>query len=97
MKSAPLIASLLIISGGVFGNFMRYTEVHPEQPVIFESIPFQSENFAGEEHRFSELNYELLKADTSTLRLYRTPSGSDLWFFLAYFSSQKYGNRGILP
>ena len=47
MKSAPLIASLLIISGGVFGNFMRYTEVHPEQPVIFESIPFQSENFAG--------------------------------------------------
>lgn len=93
MNSAPLIASLLIVVGGTFGNFMRYTEVHPEQQVNFEIIPYQSDRFAGVEHRFAELDYELLKADTSTLRLYRTQSGNDLWFFLAYFSSQKYGSQ----
>jgi EpsI family protein len=34
-----------------------------------------------------------LKADATTLREYVDPEGNVVWFFLAYFRSQKYGSQ----
>ena len=51
------------------------------------------DSYFGTEERFEEYAYEVLKADTTTLRMYRTIEGEVYWLFMAYFSSQKYGSQ----
>lgn len=93
MKTRILIASLIVLVGGVGGNILRYFKPQPQRPVIFEAIPFQLGDYSGKEHRFSEQSYEILQADTSTLRLYERADGKQLWLFVGYFGSQKYGSQ----
>lgn len=93
MKTAVIIASVIILVGGVFGNYLRFSEQMPDHPPDFSMIPYTAGDYYGEERRFAEASYEVLKADTTTLRRYVDADGTIYWLFVAYFSSQKYGSQ----
>ena len=93
MKSGLVILIALILIGGGFGNFLRYVEQKPDRAPDFSPIPIEGGGYFGVERRFSDLSYEILQADTTTLRRYSDQNGNLLWLFIAYFSSQKYGSQ----
>lgn len=93
MRTAVIVSLALLAVGGAFGNFLRFAENPPHRSAEFGVIPFEIDGFRGEEHRFSEFNYEILKADTTTLRLYQGQDDDAYWLFIAYFESQKYGSQ----
>jgi EpsI family protein len=93
MKQQAIILAAVILIAGIFGNFLRFVEQMPDQPADFGKIPMSTDGYLAEEHRFSELSYDVLQADTTTLRRYIGPDGESLWLFIAYFSSQKYGSQ----
>lgn len=90
---AIVIAAVLLALGGAFGNYLRYTEETPHRPADYSVIPNNTERYSGVERRFSETSYEVLRADTTTLRRYVGPDGEVYWLFVAYFESQKYGSQ----
>jgi EpsI family protein len=87
------MATALIVVFGAFGNYLRFNKRMPDRLPVFESIPYTIDGYYGEERRFSQLSYDVLQADTTTLRLYRDADGTSYWLFVAYFSSQKYGSQ----
>ena len=87
---AIVAAAVLMIFGG-FGTYLRSHQDTPDRPSDFGLIPYEVGPYFGTEQRFEEYAYEVLKADTTTLRMYRTTEGDLYWLFIAYFSSQKYG------
>jgi EpsI family protein len=93
MKSALVISTVLIVASGLFGNYFRFNSQMPDNPPSFGSIPYSANGYFGQERRFSDASYEVLKADTTTLRLYRASDGTPFWLFVAYFSSQQYGSQ----
>lgn len=93
MKTKIVILIVLLLVAGAFGNYLRFSENRPDRYASFGVIPLESNGYVGQERRFSELSYEILKADTSTLRYYSGPDGESLWLFIAYFKSQKYGSQ----
>ncbi len=93
MKRATIASIALIVIFGAFGNYLRYSHPQPDRGPNFSDIPLQLNGYSGEERRFDSGDYQVLKADTSTLRLYHDPAGTDSWLFVAYFSSQKYGSQ----
>ena len=68
MKAAVVISAVILLIGGIFGNYLRYSSHMPDRPPAFETIPYQLEDYLGQERRFSELSYEVLRADTTTFR-----------------------------
>ena len=93
MRTRIIIACVILILGGALANYLRYADASPDRPATFESIPMESGAYYGEERRFSEESYEILQADTTTLRIYRDTSGLPIWLFIGYFESQKYGSQ----
>lgn len=91
-KKAFVAIALLILLGG-FGTYLRSHQTQPDRGPDFKLIPMETEKYFGTEHRFSEYEYKVLQADTSTLRMYRDENGDIYWLFIAYFSSQKYGSQ----
>ncbi len=89
---AFVVIALLILLGG-FGTYLRGHQTEPDRGPDFARIPIETEKYYGTEHRFSEFEYEVLQADTSTLRMYRGDNGDIYWLFIAYFASQKYGSQ----
>ncbi len=90
---ASLIALIVILCGGLFGNYLRFVDREPNRPAEFATIPLESYGYYGDERRFAEASYDVLNADTTTLRLYRDANGVPYWLFVAYFSSQKQGSQ----
>jgi len=84
------VLALIFVAGGL-GLFLRYYEVRPSSGPDFSAIPMELANYRGDERRFSELTYSILKADTTTLRRYQDSADNVYWLFIAYFSEQKYG------
>jgi EpsI family protein len=74
-------------------NLLRYSRVESKKLPGFALIPMQSGNWSGQEYFFSDQTYELLKADASTLRRYANDEGKELYLFVSYFKSQKYGSQ----
>lgn len=93
MRLAVAVSLTLIVLCGLFGNYLRFNTRMPDTPPSFGDIPYAANGYLGEERRFSEASYEVLNADTTTLRLYRGPDGTPLWLFVAYFPTQKYGSQ----
>ena len=93
MKRAAIIATLVIVVFGVGGNLFRFSEAKPDRMSAFGQIPYSAGGYIGTEHFFDSASYEILKADTSTLRLYKGQDGKACWLFVAYFVSQKYGSQ----
>jgi len=91
-KKALVAIALLILLGG-FGTYLRGHRTEPDRAPDFSRIPMEIDVYYGTEHRFNEFEYEVLKADTSMLRMYRQADGNIYWLFVAYFSSQKYGSQ----
>lgn len=93
MKRAVIIAAVVVLIGGAAGNTFRFTSVKPTETVSFAEIPMIADPFTGAEHFFDSVSYEVLQADTSTLRYYTDAGGGGYWLFVAYFASQKYGSQ----
>jgi EpsI family protein len=91
-KKAIVALIVLLLFGG-FGTYLRSHQAEPDRPPDFSLIPMKTEKLYATEHRFEEYAYEVLKADTTTLRMYQAQTGDLYWFFVAYFSSQKYGSQ----
>lgn len=91
-KKATVAIAVIVLLGG-FGMYLRGHSAKPDRPADFSLIPMEADEYVGTEHRFEEYTYDILKADTTTLRLYHGRSGEPLWMFVAYFSSQKYGGQ----
>jgi EpsI family protein len=88
-----LIALIVILVGGFLGNLLRYNEKMPERFADFSLIPFSENGYSGSEHLLADYEYEVLQADTTTLRDYTTPDNIGIQLFIAYFKSQKYGGQ----
>ena len=82
----------LVVLTGILVNLLRYSEVRPQTRPHLSSLPVQSGNWQGERTHFDETTYEVLKADESLLTFFRSPQGQ-VWLFVAYFESQKYGSQ----
>lgn len=93
MKRRVVIAAVLIVLGGAAANLLRFVRPEPDRGPVFADIPYQSGMYSAEERRFDEASYEVLRADTTTLRLYRDITGQALWLFVGYFRSQEYGSQ----
>ncbi|MBI5267707.1 MAG: EpsI family protein [candidate division Zixibacteria bacterium] len=93
MKRPAVIATIVIVVFGLCGGVFRFVQIKPDRPAAFSEIPLSAGGYTGAEHFFDSVSYEVLKADTSTLRLYTGPDGKDCWLFVAYFASQKYGSQ----
>ena len=91
-KNAVIALCILLPFGG-FGTYLRSHQTQPDRPAEFGRIPYQIGEYGGSEERFEEYAYEVLKADTTTLRVYREMTGDVYWLIMAYFSSQKYGSQ----
>ncbi|RKX26348.1 MAG: EpsI family protein [Candidatus Zixiibacteriota bacterium] len=93
MNRPVLIVSLIILIGGMVGNSLRFIKPEPNRGPSFSEIPFSSVGYVGQERRFSEASYDVLKADTTTLRQYVDEDGSSVSLFVGYFASQKFGSQ----
>lgn len=93
MKRAAVIALIVILVCGAAGNSFRFFSKMPSSGADFSAVPFATNGFTGTEHFFDSVSYDVLKADTSTLRFYTGPEGHGYWLFVAYFASQKYGSQ----
>lgn len=93
-NSKAIIAILILIIFGGFGAYVRSHQASIDRPADFERIPLETENYIGLEKRFADYAYDILKADTTTLRMYTNRSTGEIyWLFIAYFESQKYGSQ----
>ncbi|MCK5125260.1 MAG: EpsI family protein [candidate division Zixibacteria bacterium] len=88
-----IVAIVILVVFGSFGTYLRSSQVMPESGPVFSQIPYEEFGFYGTEHRFDEYAYDVLRADTTTLRMYRDSDNGSYWLFMAYFSSQKYGSQ----
>ena len=93
MKQPLVIVIIILALFGSFGNYLRFANRGSNEPARFSEIPMMTDNYVGEEQRFSDQSYEVLLADTTTLRLYVGPEGNKYWLFIAYFESQVYGSQ----
>jgi len=82
-----LVITLILV------NLLRYSRVESKKLPGFALIPMQSGNWSGQEYFFTDQTYELIKADASTLRRYANREGKELFLFISYFKSQKYGSQ----
>jgi EpsI family protein len=87
------ITSGLLVITFILVTLLRYSRVESKKLPSFILIPMQSENWSGQEYFFPDQTYELLKADASTLRRYANSEGKELYLFISYFKSQKYGSQ----
>ncbi len=74
-------------------NMLRYSRVESKKLPSFSLVPMQVGKWSGQEYFFSDQTYEVMKADVSTLRRYADPEGRELYLFISYFKSQKYGSQ----
>jgi len=88
-----IVALLVLVLFGGFGTYLRSHERFSDRAPDFSLIPYDAAGYVGLEHRFDDFAYDVLKADTTTLRMYRDESGRVLWLFVAYFASQTYGSQ----
>ena len=93
MKRGVVIALVIILVGGAAGNSFRFFSKMPSAGADFSVVPFTAQEYSGAEHFFDSVSYDVLKADTSTLRYYTDQEGQEYWLFVAYFASQKYGSQ----
>lgn len=90
----PIVTIIIALSlFGAFGNYLRFIDHGSNELAQFGEIPMITDNYIGEEQRFSDESYGILQADTTTLRLYVDSNGNKYWLFIAYFASQKYGSQ----
>lgn len=92
-KKTFIAACIVILAAGGFSYILRYSRLEPDRGPDFSLIPYQLGTWRGEELRFADYTYEVLQADTTTYRVYRDPAGHEMFLFIAYFRSQKYGGQ----
>ena len=87
------IVLILFILTGILINLLRYSRVESKRLPLFSSLPLQFGDWNGQEYFFSDETNQVLKADTYAFRKYTSGDGKELWLFVAYFKSQKYGSQ----
>jgi len=89
-KEYWIVIGLLLMTG-VYVNILRYSRVTPDKAANLKGIPLAVGQWEGEEFYLDERTNEILKADQTIFRRYRSPDGGVVELFIAYFGSQKYG------
>ncbi len=87
------IVLILFVLTGILINILRYSRVESKRFPLFSSLPLQYADWNGQEYFFSDETNQVLKADTYAFRKYTSSEGKELWLFIAYFKSQKYGSQ----
>jgi EpsI family protein len=87
------IVLILFVLTGILINILRYSRVESKILPLFSSLPLQLGDWDGQEYFFSDETNQVLKADTYAFRKYTSCEGKELWLFVAYFKSQKYGSQ----
>ncbi|MFH0931729.1 MAG: exosortase C-terminal domain/associated protein EpsI [Candidatus Zixiibacteriota bacterium] len=87
------IVLILFVLTGTLINLLRYSRVESKRLPLFSSLPLQFGDWNGQEYFFSDETNQVLKADTYAFRKYTSSEGKELWLFVAYFKSQKYGSQ----
>jgi len=87
------IVLILFVLTGILINILRYSRVESKILPLFSSLPLQLGDWDGQEYFFSDETNQVLKADTYAFRKYTSCEGQELWLFVAYFKSQKYGSQ----
>jgi EpsI family protein len=87
------IILVLFVLTGILINLLRYSRVESKITPLFSSLPLQLGGWNGQEYFFSDETNQVLKADTYAFRKYTSGEGKELWLFIAYFKSQKYGSQ----
>lgn len=91
MKHRIIIASALLLVGGLIGNYFRFVGNHPDRQAEFSTIPLQVQGYAGREEFFDQTTYEVLNATSTTMKRYQAADSSVNELFVAYFESQRFG------
>jgi EpsI family protein len=91
-KEFWLILVLFVLTG-ILINLLRYSRVESKILPLFSSLPLQLGDWNSQEYFFSDETNQVLKADTYAFRKYTSREGKELWLFVAYFKSQKYGSQ----
>lgn len=93
MNKLITVSIIIILTGGIFGNVLRFTEKMPDQSAEFSKIPVNHPDYLGVEQKIADFAYDILQADVTTLRDYFNPELGRYQLFIAYFNSQKYGSQ----
>lgn len=84
---------ILLVGFGVLANFIRFSEVKPQKSPRLDTVPYFLSDWSGQELYITPTALEILSADTTLLRIYKSSRGQEASLFIAYFSSQKYGSQ----
>lgn len=87
------IILVLFVLTGILINLLRYSRIESKILPLFSSLPLQLGDWNGQEYFFSDETNQVLKADTYAFRKYTSSERKELWLFIAYFKSQKYGSQ----
>lgn len=91
--AAGVAVALSVLVGGA-AYALRAKQPPPEgRQVRFDALPLVMESYRGSEEWFDQATYTVLRADTTTLRRYMDQNGVPMWFFVAYFGEQNYGEQ----
>ncbi|MFH1372708.1 MAG: exosortase C-terminal domain/associated protein EpsI [bacterium] len=93
MKTALALSTALVIIAGLMGNWLRFGAVEPSRAADLSVIPDKIGDYVSVKEQFVDGSENILNADASCLKLYRAADQSELWLYVAYFSSQKYGRQ----
>lgn len=87
----------LITLVGVYCFVLRNSRVVLTKDIDFSSLPYNIGDWYGKDVYIAPEILDVLNAEHTTLRKYTNSSGSELTFFVSYWSNQKYGSQPHSP
>lgn len=87
-----LVLALLLISGAL-AMVLRYVRVEADRKAELSMIPVRLQGWTAEEYALSDFTLDVLKATSTSTRVYTDPDGRHVSLFVAYFEDQRYGSQ----
>jgi EpsI family protein len=82
------IVILFLAALGAYTYALRYREIENPPAPPLDSIPIEIGAFRGSNNAEDPKTLEILGADTTLFRTYRSDSGSVAWLFIGFFGTQ---------
>jgi EpsI family protein len=96
-KKEYWIVFCLIAATAFYSHLLRFQQIEPNRTVDFKKIPLEVGDWVGEDFFFDENVLDVLKADNMVSRRYVDSRGREVWLFIGYWKSQKYGAQPHSP
>ncbi len=91
------VTFVLILGTAIYSYFLRYQRIESPRSVSLAALPDQVGDWAGQDFFFDDNVLNELKADQTFFRRYANSSGEEVWLFVGYWASQKYGAQPHSP